>query len=98
MASGIVVIGTRVLGLPFWLAGATVRVAAAGEAAAALSATLTDGSRLVLLAPECAAELPPATLAAARRTGRPLVLVLPGTLPADLDVRARVRRALGLWP
>lgn len=96
MASGIVLIGTRVLGLPFWLAGVTVRVAAAGEAAAALSTALSDGSRIVLLAPDCAAELPAATLTAARRAGRPLILVLPGALPPALDVRARVRRALGL--
>lgn len=96
MGSGIVVIGTRVLSLPFALAGASVRVPVAGEATAALQAAQSDGASLVLLAPECAAELPPGLLAAARRAGRPLLLVLPGSGAAAFDVGTRVRHALGL--
>ena len=96
MPGGIVVSGTRVQSLPFALCGGRVRTPAEGTAADTFRAAQADGADLVLLAPECAAELPPALLDAARRTGRPLVLVLPGKADGPFDVRPRVRRALGL--
>jgi vacuolar-type H+-ATPase subunit F/Vma7 len=96
VTGGVVVIGRRVVNLPFRLAGASVRTPAAGEAAAALLAAQREGAELVLLAPECAAELPPPLLLAARRAGRPLLLVLPGAGADAFDVAPRVRRALGL--
>ena len=96
MAGGVVVIGTRVLNLPFSLAGARVRTVGPGAATDALRAAQADGADLVLLSAEHAAALDPAVLDAARRAGRPLVLVLPGPGAEDFDVRPRVRRALGL--
>ncbi|MCX7058305.1 MAG: hypothetical protein NTZ79_14315 [Proteobacteria bacterium] len=96
MAGGVIVIGSRVLNMPFALAGAGVRTAAPGTAMDAFRAAQADGADLVLLSPACAAELPNSVLEVARRTGRPLVLVLPGPGAEQFDVQARVRRALGL--
>lgn len=98
MVTRLTVIATRTSALAFRLAGASVVVPAPGAATTAFRAALEEGDGLVLLAPECAAELPPALLGAARRAARPLVYVLPGPGAARFDVVAPVRRALGLDP
>jgi vacuolar-type H+-ATPase subunit F/Vma7 len=96
MPGGTVILGPRELNPPFRLAGATARVPAPGAAVDAFRAAEADGADLVLLTPECAAGLPPELLAAARRKGRPLVLVLPGPGASRFDIRPQIRRALGL--
>lgn len=94
--SDVIVIGTRLAALPFQLAGASVRTPEPNEATAAFRAALEAEPSLVVVAAEFAAQISPVVFAQARRTARPLVLVLPDAPADELDVTRLARHALGL--
>ena len=96
MAENVIVIGTGVSTLPFQLAGASIRTPALSDTTSTFLAALEAGPRLVLVAAEFAAQIPPGVLAQARCAARPMVLVLPDAQIDDLDVSRLARRALGL--
>jgi vacuolar-type H+-ATPase subunit F/Vma7 len=90
-------IGDEVAAAGWRLAGATARVPAPGQEAAALATALEEAS-LVLLAAPVAARIPEAPLRAALRRVTPVTVVLPDLREAVPypDVAARLRRQLGI--
>lgn len=95
--AAILFIGDELTAAGFRLAGATVRVPAPGEAAAALDAARRE-AELILIGADCAGSLPRAVLREALAAATPLVLVVSGVreLAPPPDPAARVRALLGL--
>ena len=95
MRTAPIVIADRHAAVGWRLAGAHVRTPMPGTVAAAFRTACAE-TELVLIASAYARELPPAMLDAARRSLRPLVLVLDDEPGAAVERSAR--RALGVLP
>jgi len=93
----VAIVADDVTSIAWHLAAAPFPAPAAADYEAAFTRAVTD-TDFVLLSGPVARTLPPATLERARRTARPLVLVVPDMLghPLDEDLEQEVRRTLGV--
>lgn len=93
-------IGDEATATGYRLAGAEVRVPAAGETAEVYRRAVADGADLVLLSAERAGEMDTAELDAALIALRPLTAIVPDAFGrrAPPDVAREVRLALGIEP
>lgn len=93
----VIYIGDELTAAGFRLAGAQIRLPAAGEEATSLAQAQADG-QLILVSADVAARIPRESLGAALAALTPLTLVVPdllGRQPAP-DRAQRLRRRMGM--